>query len=50
MKKGKNVLVTGRPGVGKTSVIEAVAWEFPQAAGGFSTSEIRERGVREAFT
>jgi nucleoside-triphosphatase len=49
MKKGKNVLVTGRPGVGKTSVIEAVAREFPQVAGGFTTSEIRERGVREGF-
>jgi nucleoside-triphosphatase len=45
----KNVLVTGRPGVGKTSVIEAVAREFPQVAGGFTTSEIQERGVREGF-
>jgi nucleoside-triphosphatase len=45
----KNVLVSGRPGVGKTSVIEAVAREFPQVAGGFTTSEIRERGVREGF-
>lgn len=45
----KNVLVTGRPGVGKTSVVEAVAREFPQAGGGFTTSEIRERGVREGF-
>jgi broad-specificity NMP kinase len=33
----KNVLVTGRPGVGKTSVIE-VAREFPQVGGGFTTA------------
>jgi nucleoside-triphosphatase len=45
----KNVLVTGRPGVGKTSLVEAVAREFPQVTGGFTTSEIRERGVREGF-
>jgi len=45
----KNVLVTGRPGVGKTSVVEAVAREFPQVAGGFTTSEIREHGVRKGF-
>ena len=47
--KLKNMLVTGRPGVGKTSVVEAVAREFPQVAGGFTTSEIREHGVRQGF-
>jgi nucleoside-triphosphatase len=45
----KNVLVTGKPGVGKTSVVEAVAREFPQVGGGFTTSEIRWRGVRKGF-
>ena len=45
----KNVLVTGRPGAGKTSVVETVARKFPQVAGGFTTSEIRERGVRKGF-
>jgi len=45
----KNLLVTGRPGIGKTSVVEAVAREFPQIAGGFTTSEIREHGVRKGF-
>lgn len=45
----KNVLVTGRPGVGKTSVIEAVAPGFPRVAGGFTTGEIREHGVRKGF-
>jgi len=45
----KNLLVTGRPGIGKTSVIEAVARAFPQLAGGFTTSEIREHGLRNGF-
>jgi nucleoside-triphosphatase len=45
----KNVLVTGRPGVGKTSVVETVAREFSRVAGGFTTNEIREHGVREGF-
>lgn len=48
-RKLKNILVTGRPGIGKTSVVEAVAREFPQVAGGFTTSEIREHGVRKGF-
>lgn len=45
----KNVLVTGRPGIGKTSVVETVARQFRQVAGGFTTSEIREQGVRKGF-
>jgi nucleoside-triphosphatase len=45
----KNVLVTGRPGIGKTSVIDAAAREFRHVAGGFTTSEIREHGVRKGF-
>lgn len=44
-----NVLVTGHPGIGKTSVVEAVTREFPQIAGGFTTTEIREHGVRKGF-
>lgn len=43
------MLVTGRPGVGKTTVIEAVARDFRDVAGGFTTSEIREHGVRKGF-
>jgi len=45
----KNLLVTGRPGIGKTSVVEAAARELPHVAGGFTTSEIREHGVRKGF-
>ena len=45
----KNLLVTERPGIGKTSVLEAVAWEFPDIAGGLTTSEIRGPDVREGF-
>lgn len=43
------MLVTGRPGIGKTSVVQAVVRDFSQVAGGFTTSEIREHGVREGF-
>ena len=46
----KNFLLTGRPGVGKTSVIEAVAREFGDLTGGFTTGEIRERGIRKGFS
>jgi nucleoside-triphosphatase len=45
----KNILVAGRPGIGKTSVVEAVARELTLVAGGFTTSEIREHGVRKGF-
>ena len=46
----KNFLLTGRPGVGKTSIIEAVAREFGDLTGGFTTGEIRERGIRKGFS
>jgi nucleoside-triphosphatase len=45
----KNVLVKGRPGIGKTSVVEAVARDFRHVAAGFTTAEIREHGVRKGF-
>ncbi|MFQ5906296.1 MAG: NTPase [bacterium] len=46
----KNLLVTGRPGVGKTTLIRAVA-DRPMAckAAGFFTREIREGGKRTGF-
>ncbi len=46
----KNFLLMGRPGVGKTTVIQAVARLFPGQAGGFVTGEIRERGARKGFS
>ena len=45
-----NVLLSGRPGCGKTTVVEAVLAALPPgAAAGFFTREIRERGVRRGF-
>jgi nucleoside-triphosphatase len=43
------VLVTGRPGSGKTTLIKRVVDKLPQPAGGFYTEEIRERGTRVGF-
>ena len=46
-----NLLVTGRPGSGKTTVVERVVASLPRgAATGFFTREVRERGVRRGFT
>lgn len=44
-----NLLVTGRPGCGKTTLIERLAATLGERAGGFLTREIRERGRREGF-
>jgi len=46
----KNLFVTGRPGVGKTTLIRAVLRELPVEAGGFYTEEIRESGRRTGFS
>ncbi len=45
----KNILLTGRPGIGKTSVIKEVIDILKINAGGFYTSEIRAGGVRKGF-
>jgi len=42
-------LLTGRPGIGKTSLIKEVATQMKGKAGGFCTEEIRTHGVREGF-
>ncbi|QPC81704.1 NTPase [Phototrophicus methaneseepsis] len=45
----KNViLVTGKPGVGKTTLIKTILDRFPDV-GGFYTREIRDNGVRVGF-
>ena len=45
-----NLLITGRPGIGKTTVVERVVARLPAgAATGFYTREERERGVRRGF-
>lgn len=45
----KNILITGKPGCGKTSLIREIIQELNLNAGGFFTQEIRERGVRRGF-
>jgi nucleoside-triphosphatase THEP1 len=46
---GRTLLLTGRPGIGKTTVIKAVARGLGKAAGGFYTEEIRGPGGRKGF-
>ena len=43
------ILLTGRPGVGKTTVIKKIARALGKRAGGFFTEEIREKGKRVGF-
>jgi len=43
------VLLTGRPGCGKTTLIKRVVYELALSAGGFYTEEIRQRGERVGF-
>ena len=50
--KAKNVLVTGRPGVGKTTAVLKAVEELRRsgyAVGGFVTREVRVEGRREGF-
>jgi nucleoside-triphosphatase len=46
---GTALLVTGAPGVGKTTLIRAIAAAWLKRAGGFVTEEIREEGQRVGF-
>ena len=43
------VLLSGRPGVGKTTVVRAVVGAGIPLAGGFTTEEIRQSGRRLGF-
>jgi nucleoside-triphosphatase len=43
------VLLTGRPGGGKTTLIKGVVNDLARPAGGFYTEEIREAGTRVGF-
>lgn len=46
----KNILITGPPGVGKTTVIKNLSTRLaPFRPVGFYTEEIREEGVRKGF-
>jgi len=46
---GRALLLTGRPGVGKTTVIREVISRLGRGAGGFYTAEVREQGQRTGF-
>lgn len=46
---GRTILLTGRPGVGKTTIIRDIAEQLGDAAGGFYTAEVRESGRRRGF-
>jgi nucleoside-triphosphatase len=45
----EKVLLTSRPGSGKTTLIKRVVNNLPQRAGGFYTEEIRDGGIRAGF-
>jgi nucleoside-triphosphatase len=45
----KKVLLTGRPGCGKTRLIKRVVNDLARPAGGFYTEEMREAGTRAGF-
>jgi len=47
----QNLLLTGRPGIGKTTLIRAIVEKLgPSKAGGFWSKEIREGGRRVGFS
>jgi len=46
---GHTLLLTGRPGIGKTTVIKTVAEALGERAGGFYTEEISGPGGRKGF-
>lgn len=45
----KAIMLTGRPGVGKTTLVRRVIEELDRPAGGFYTRELREGGRRAGF-
>jgi len=49
MTLGRTLLLTGRPGVGKTTIIKAAVEILGESAGGFYTEEIRGPGGRTGF-
>jgi len=45
----ENLLLTGRPGIGKTTLVRRVVERLGRPAGGFYTRELRQRGRRVGF-
>ena len=48
--KRQNILFTGTPGCGKTTLIEKIVGRKGSSCAGFFTKEIRERGRRVGFS
>lgn len=49
MKASKNLIISGTPGVGKTTLVKDAFFRFQSMARGFITEELRRGGVREGF-
>lgn len=47
---GTNILLTGLPGCGKTTLIEKIVLRIGSPCTGFTTREMRERGKRVGFS
>jgi len=47
--RARHLLLTGSPGIGKTTVVRRLAERLPLRLGGFYTEEIREAGQRQGF-
>lgn len=45
----KNILITGVPGSGKTTLVQRIIENYSGPAGGFYTQEMRHRGKRQGF-
>ena len=45
----KNLVIVGPPGVGKSTLVQAVVRELGDAVGGFFTRETRTAGIRDGF-
>jgi nucleoside-triphosphatase THEP1 len=48
--KKKNILFTGPPGSGKSTLIEKIALKIKGPINGFLTREMREKGQRVGFS
>lgn len=46
---GPKILLTGQPGIGKTTIIVRLASLLGESAAGFYTAELREKGKRVGF-
>ncbi len=49
-RESVNVLLTGRPGIGKTTLIKRLIEASSLSKGGFYTEEVREKGQRVGFS